>query len=112
MNQDRDLDYVQIIRTRDREKMYKYKLIKKIVEDLDSYLDENKIDNETMLLRHIDYLFDKHNPELIRYFNLFGGKKFNSQINIYDIEDWTFYYKRKNRLYNDNGIWNFSLYKR
>jgi hypothetical protein len=112
MNPNNDLNYYKIIQTKDRGKMYRYKLIQTIVEKLDNNLEENNIDtlnNETMLLRYINHLFNQLSPEMFRYFNLFGGPKFKQQINIYDIQDWIFKYKKKKRLYSNNDQWTYGL---
>ena len=112
MNQNRDWDYYHIIQSKDRGEMYKYKLIMAIVKDLDEYLEETNldiIDNETILLRKIDHLYNKHSPNLIKYFTLFGGK-FSSKMSINDIEEWTNKYKKKNRLFYKNNSWIYGQY--
>ena len=115
MIQNRDWNYYRIIQTRDRGKMYRYKLIDAIIKELDNYLEENNIEiieDETILLRYIDNLFNKKSSDIFRYYNLFGGPKFKQQVSIYDIQDWTFKYKKKNRLYSNNDNWVYSRYKK
>ena len=98
----KDWNYSRIIRTKNREKMYKYKLIMLIINDLDKYLMENDIvitNDETMLSRYIDRLYNNHCHILLKYFTLFGGPKIKCKIDIKDIEEWTYKYKKKNRLF-------------
>ena len=64
--------------------MYKYKLIQAIIKDLDNYLEEENVQYTNyggILERFIDRLYNKHSPNLVKYFTLLGGKKFNPQIN-------------------------------
>jgi hypothetical protein len=104
LNPNRDLNYAKIVRSRDRGKMYKYKLIRSIVRDLDEYLKENNItiiDNESTLLSIINLSYRKHSLNLTRYFKVIGYNA-NVTIDTSDIEDWTFKYKWHHKLYLDD----------
>src|SRR3972149_7699982 len=99
----RDMNYVKIIRTRNRGKMYKYRLIKSIILDLDEYILQNNTVNEYMLMGTIERLYMKHSGNLIRYFNLFG-RPFIKTISVTDIENWTYKYNWPRKLdYDDSG---------
>ena len=100
---DRDLNYIKIIRKRDRTAMYKYKLIRSIIEDLDEYLNEHDLDNFVYkpTLRHIiNGSHKRRSVELIKYFTLFGTP-FKKRVSINDIINWCHKYKSKHRLYYD-----------
>jgi len=101
----KDEHYAKIILSKDRNRMYKYKLIKSIVNYLDNYMDEQDIDrleNESLLFGMIDGYAVRNSPNLIRYFTLFGVFT-PTNISILDIQDWTFKYKKINKLYYDEN---------
>lgn len=105
LDPNRDLNYAKIVRSRNRRKMYKYKLIRSIVRDLDEYLTSNKltsIDNESTLLSTINVSYRKHSSTLTRYFKVIGYNA-NITIDTSDIEDWTFKYKWPHKLYLDDN---------
>jgi len=109
LDPNRDLHYAKIVRSRDRKKMYKYKLIKSIVMDLDDYLKDNKltlIDDESSLLITINLSHRKHSARLTRYFKVIGSNV-DITIDTSDIEDWTFKYNWASRC-NDK-IWYFLI---
>ena len=100
----RDLNYAKIVRSRDRGKMYKYRLIRSIIMDLDEYIKENKltsIDNESTLLSTINLSYRQHSLMLTGYFKV-TGYNINITINTSDIEDWTYKYKWHHKLYVDD----------
>ena len=105
LDPNRDLNYAKIVRSRDRGKMYKYKLIRSIVRDLDEYLKKNKltsIDNESTLLSTINLSYRKHSLNLTRYFKV-SGYNVNVTIDTSDIEDWTIKYNHHHKLYLDDN---------
>lgn len=107
-NREKDWNYYWIVKKGNRSKMYKYKLIRSIIEDLDKYLEENEIDiieDENELLRMINWSCHKHSEVLIKYFSVFSPPGFYKDISISDIEDWTRIYKKKNKLYYENENW-------
>ena len=112
LNEKKDLNYYWIIKKGNRTKMYHYRLIRAIIENLDKYLEENNIEtisNESELLYMIDRLYKQHSQSLTRYFSLFSPPGFNKPITLNDIESWTFKYKKKNKLYFENGVWSYGI---
>lgn len=107
MYYDRDIYYAEIIRTKNRKEMYKYKLIKGIVNDLDNYLKENKINSindEAILLSLIISSNRKHISVLRPYFKIIGyNPRYYKDIDTIDIEKWLSKYNWHHQLYLDDN---------
>jgi len=106
MNSNRDWNYVRLIKKRDKSAMFKYKLIKSILEDLDAYMERQgleSIDNESTLLFLIKSYCGKRVGPLVRYFILFGTP-FKKTITMGDISNWTFNYRWHRKLFYDEHL--------